>query len=64
MDTNSLASLFGIVFYGTIAPMLIGLALIAGVRLIRRQIARLHDSPNTQLAQAHPPVHPSPSPSK
>lgn len=64
MDTNSLAALFGILFYGTIIPMLIGLALIAVVRLIRRQIARLHDSPSTQLAQARPPVQPLPGPSK
>jgi hypothetical protein len=59
MDMNTLAALFGILFYGTIAPMLIGLALIAVVRLIRRQIARLHYSPNANLAQAHAPVQPS-----
>ncbi len=64
MDMDSLAPMFGILFYGTIAPMLIGLALVAVVRLIRRQIARLHDSLSTELAQAHPPVQPWPSPSK
>ncbi len=64
MDTNSLAALFGILFYGTIIPGLIGLVLIGVVRLIRRQLARLHSLPSTQLAQAHPPVQSLPGPSK